>query len=260
VGAFSLGRPWSLEAFAHADNSLGAGDTDFRSSTSPDTIGASAAVTWASARGNAGAPNDPPDLVVAGAATSDVDVPGRNPAFASSNGHGTLSNSFTLSGGGPDVDVHFAIDISGALQLMTDASGVFARTETVFTLEVDGEVVVSDHRPRMIGPRAALLEFFSEHLVGTVTLASVDADGLPLSHVLLLEADSESSALVSHPPTALLLVAGLLALAATRSARSRRGAMGKALPSLSGLCLCTLLLFAPAALEARYLGGEPPCP
>jgi hypothetical protein len=156
AGTFSLGGPWSLEAFTHADNSLGEIANTFTSSISPDSIGASAAVTWASATGSASAPNAPPDFAVTGSARSDVNIPGCRSAFASSRGRGTMSNVFTLSGGGPSVGVTFASDTSGLLKLMTDACGVFARTETVFTLAVDGEVVLFDDRSRGIGPNSAL--------------------------------------------------------------------------------------------------------
>ena len=217
AGTFSLDGVWSLEAFAHADNSLGEIDEQFTPGNSPGMVSASAAVTWASANGAARAPNAPPDLVVAGSASSTVKIPGYGPASASGNGRGTLFNSFTLTGGGPSVSVTFEIDIWGLIDLLTDSFGVFARSETIFTLAVDGEVVLFDDRPREIGPNSGLIEPFAERLMNTVTLASVDADGMPLSHSLILEADSESRALViPEPPIALLVVAGLGALAAAR--------------------------------------------
>ena len=225
AGAFSFDGPWFLQGFAHADNSLGESadqlspniPPDFLA-TSPATISAAAAVTWASAQGAASAPNTPPDLAVTGSAHSSVNVPGCGPAAAFSKGRGTLFNSFILSGGGSNVNVQFAIDIAGALNLLTDGCGVFARTQTVFTLQVDGEVVLFDDRLREIGRSDALTEQFSEHLTATVPLETLDAAGLPLSHVLLLEADSESSGLVSvpEPPAGLLLIAGLAVLGAAR--------------------------------------------
>src|SRR5437016_1356577 len=60
AGAFSLDGPWFLEAFAHADNSLGEIDEHLTPGSSPGTVSESAAVTWASATGSASAPNDPP--------------------------------------------------------------------------------------------------------------------------------------------------------------------------------------------------------
>lgn len=217
TGTISLDGVWVLEAFAHADNSLGDIDEQFTPGSSPGVVSASAAVTWASANGSAHAPNPPPDLIVAGSASSAVNLPGCGPASASGNGRGTLFNSFTLTGGGPSVDVTFEIDISGLIDLLTDGCGVFARSETIFTLAVDGEVVLFDDRPREIGPNSGLIEPFAGHLMNTVTVASVDADGMPLSHSLILEADSESRALVMpEPPVGLLVVAGFGALAAAR--------------------------------------------
>ena len=216
AGGFSFDGPWFLEAFAEADNSLVDPSADFAFSMSPDTIGAAAAVTWASATGAASAPNSPPDLAVTGAASSDVNIPGCGPAFASSKGRGTLFNFFTLAGGGPSVDVKFAIDIAGLLNVMTDACGLSAMTETVFTLEVDGTPILFRDDILSIGPNDSASLSFSTTLMASVMLDSFDPAGNPLSHFLLLEVDSESSGLVPEPPAGLLLIAGLAALAAAR--------------------------------------------
>jgi hypothetical protein len=213
VGSISLDGPWFLETFAHADNSLGQIDEHFTPESSPGTVSASAAVAWASATGTASAPNDPSDFLVTGSAQSDVNIPGCGPAAAFSNGRGTLFNSFTLSDGGP---VQFAIDISGLLNVMTDACGVFARTETVFTLEVDGTPILFHNELLSIGPSDSATQSVSTHLSNTVTLAAFDPDGLPLSHFLLLEIDSESAGAVPEPPVGLLLITGLAALAVAR--------------------------------------------
>ena len=216
AGGISLDGPWFLETFAHADNSLGQIDEHFMPGNSPGTVSASAAVTWASATGTASAPNDPPDFLVTGSAQSDVNIPGCGPAAAFSNGRGTLFNSFTLSSGGPNVDVQFAIDISGLLNVMTDACGIFARTETVFTLEVDGTPILFNREFLSIGRLDADSKPVSTRLSNTVTLATLDLEGLPLSHFLLLEVDSESAGAVPEPPVVLLLITGLAALAAAR--------------------------------------------
>ena len=155
AGTFSLVEPWSIEAFAHADNSLGQSDSQFTPAVSPGAATAVASETWANASGRAVASGDPPSLAVAGSASSNVNIPGCSPGAAFSNGRGTLSNFFTPSGGDDSVDVGFAIDISGALNLMTDACGIRAFTETVFTLAVDGLPVLFDLRFHEIGPSDA---------------------------------------------------------------------------------------------------------
>jgi hypothetical protein len=215
VGAILLDGSWFLETFAHADNSLGQIDENFTPGSFPDPVSASAAVTWASATGTASAPNDPPGFLVTGTAQSDVNLPGPG-AAAFGKSRSTLFNSFTLSGGGSSVDVQFAIDISGLLNVMTDAFGLFAQTETVFTLEVDGTPILFQNDLLSIGPSDSGSQSFSTHLSNTMTLAAFDLDGLPLSHFLLLEADSESAGAVPEPPVGLLLITGLAALAVAR--------------------------------------------
>lgn len=209
AGGISLDGSWFLETFAHADNSLGQIDENFTPGSSPGSVSASAVVTWASATGTASAPNDPPDFLVIGSAQSDVNLPGSGAAAAFGKSRSTLFNFFTLSGGGPSVDVQFAIDISGLLNVMTDAFGVFAQTQTVFTLEVDGTPILFHNELLSIGPSDSDTKVVSTQLSKIVTLDSG-------SHFLLLEADSESAGAVPEPPVGLLLITGLAALAAAR--------------------------------------------
>lgn len=216
AGGISLDGPWFLETFAHADNSLGQIDEHFTPGNSPGTVSASAVVTWASATGTATVPNDPPDFLVTGSAQSDVNLPGPGAAAAFGKSRSTLFNFFTLSGGGPSVDVQFAIDISGLLNVMTDAFGVFAQTETIFTLEVDGTPILFNREFLSIGRLDADSKAFSTHLSNTVTLAAFDLDGSPLSHFLLLEAETDPRGRIPEPPVGLLLITGLAALVAAR--------------------------------------------
>ena len=206
AGVISLDGPWFLQAFAHADNSLGQIDENFTPGSSPGTVSASAAVTWASATGTASALNGVPDLVVTGSAQSDVNLPGPGAAAAFGKSRSTLFNFFTLSDSG---NVQFEIDIAGLLNVMTDAFGLFAQTETVFTLEVDGTPILFQNDLLSIGPSDSATQAISTRLSNTVTL---DAG----SHFLLLEIDSESAGAVPEPPVGLLLITGLAALVAAR--------------------------------------------
>ena len=64
AGTVELFSDWYMEAYAEARNSLGGLSQQFNSSTSPDTITADAAVTWAYGHGDATALGHPPDFDV----------------------------------------------------------------------------------------------------------------------------------------------------------------------------------------------------
>jgi len=215
AGSVTLDGPWLFEAFAQANNSLGQINDQFNSGSSPGAVSASAAVTWASATGAASAPNDPPNLAVTGGAISNVNIPGCVTAAAFSGARGTFFNFFTLSGGGPSVNVTFGIDISGLLNAVTGPCGILAQSEVVFTLEVDGTPILFHQDLLSVGRNDAASRAIATSLSNSVLL---DSD---VSHFLLLEADSESRGQteVPLPPVGALLIAGLIALAAARRAR-----------------------------------------
>jgi hypothetical protein len=211
AGLLTLDDVWLLQAFASANNSLGGNDAQFNFAFSPGTTSASAAVTWATSTGTATALGAPPNLNVSGSARSSVNIPGCNPAVAFSTGLGTLSNSFTVSGTGT-VAVQFAVDIGGMLNVMTDACGLNAFTETIFTLAVDGGdpilMGLFDQHALNIGPSSSQTLPLGRHLTNTVSL---DAG---VSHFLLLQADSEShgQTRLPEPPSSTLLLVGFGAL------------------------------------------------
>ena len=212
-GSLTMLDPWTLTAFAEANNSLGESDDDFAFDLSPGQVNAAASVTWAAAAGAVSAPIEPLDFVVAGSAASEVDIPGCSPAAAFSKGIGTLSTVFELTGGTGAVDVAFGIDIAGVLKVMTDHCGLLAATETIFTLEVDGTPVLFDRRELSVGPNSSFMETFSLRLLG---LAALDFD---VPHILVIEADSESEGLVAEPPVMAMLLIGAVALAVARRRR-----------------------------------------
>jgi hypothetical protein len=217
-GSLSLDDVWLLQAFASANNSLGSNDAQFNPAFSPGTTSASAEVIGAKANANATAAGAPPNLNVFGSATSSVNIPGCNPAAAFSSSFGSVSDSFTISGTGT-VAVQIGIDIGGMLHAMTDACGLKAMTQTIFSLQVDGNQVVFDSRLFDVGLLSLQDTVFSLHLDTTLML---DAG---VTHFLLVQADSESQAQtqVVEPPTSALLLAALGALlwANRRSERVR---------------------------------------
>lgn len=154
-GSLTMLDPWTLTAFAEANNSLGQHASQFAFDLSPGRVRADAHVLWADAVG-AVPPDKPKDFVVAGGAASKVDIPGCGPAAAFSTGRGTLKTMFKLTGGTGKVDVDFGIDIAGMLNVMTDHCGLLAATETIFTLEVDGKSVLKDRHELKVGRNGSL--------------------------------------------------------------------------------------------------------
>ena len=200
-GSLTLDNVWLLQAFGSANNSLGGSDGQFNFAFSPDTTSAGASVTWATVTGIATALGDPADLDVHGSAMSSVNIPGCSPAAAFSDGFGTLSNSFTVSGTGT-VAVQIGIDIAGMLHALTDACGLNTFTRTIFSLVVDGNTLLLDDR--MFDPNNPANNNFADFLTGTFLL---DAG---VSHSLQLQASSEGQAQTQIPEpssSALLLVA-----------------------------------------------------
>lgn len=205
AGSLTLSGVWSLQGFASANNSLGQSDAQFNSASSPGTASATAAVTWGTASGSATALGDPPSLNVLCNASSSANIPGNGSAAAFATGLGTLSNSFTLSGTAP-VNVQFAIDLTGALQVLTDALGLLAGTETIFSLQVDGNQLLFFDLPLLIGPGQTLSQSFDTRLSNSIMLDP------GVSHFIYLEVDSESQAQtrpISEPGSTGLLLTGL---------------------------------------------------
>jgi hypothetical protein len=186
-------------AFAQAQNSLGELDQAFDTQVGVPA-NADALVTWAEGHATSG-----DGSVVPWKASSLVNLPGSGNE-AASLGQGTWIDSFVITGGVGAVSVNFAVDLSGLLQLATDSSGLLAETETIFTLLLEGDTVLSDDRPRSIGPNATLLEPFSLTLTGSRDLM------FNTSYSLLLRVDSESHAInaaVPEPSTITLLGLGV---------------------------------------------------
>ena len=251
--------PWTLEAFADARNSLGESATMNPMQPGPGTAKADAIVTFADGHGMASALASPPALNVTGSASSNINLPGCDVSWASSTGRGRLSNTFMLTGGTGAVAVQFGADLTGGLQVMTDACGVLAETEVFFSLEVDGDpTLFPDPIPLLsIGPSDSDTLSVSQSLSKTLTLQ------FDTPYFLLLEVDSESRGVnaVPEPSTLVLLLTGL-GLLLTASVRHRRvqALMPRAVLFKLGisLMLALALLLAAAPVQAKYIGGEPP--
>ena len=191
---------WSAEAFAQAQNSLGGSASQFDSS-SGGIASANAAIIFASGEGNASAIN------LTGTAMSSANIPGAQDAQASSVGRGTLFNFFVITDGTGDVDVNFSVDLTGNLNVFTDASGQLAQTETIFALELDGTPILFRDDLFSIGPSAFASMPFSQTLSDTRTLQ------FDTFYFILAEADSESQAInIPEPSTVTLMLAGLITL------------------------------------------------
>ncbi len=146
AGFFVFLGPSIVEAFAEAQNSLGQRDQEFNPSAG-SVAEANAAVTFAeNAHSRASALN------LTAEAKSHAEIPGTITAQARSAGIGDLFNFFVIVGGIGAVNVTFSANLTGSLDVLTDAFGIKAETETIFALEVDGTPVLSFFKLLSIGP------------------------------------------------------------------------------------------------------------
>ncbi|MBM3240487.1 RHS repeat protein [Candidatus Poribacteria bacterium] len=253
---------WQLEAYAEAKNSLGEYEDDWDYKVG-EPVQADAEVTWAKGQGTASAPTPPtyPDINVTGVAKSKVEIPNCVIGAASSLGRGALYNSFMITGDTGAVDVDFSVDIAGSLYVFTDECGVFAETEVIFGLELDGNPILFHNDRLYVGPNSSDSLSFSEHLFDTRTLE------FDVPYCLYLEGDSESSAANTPEPSSIALMliglGGLAGFAGRRRLRNVKKKMSQKTGFFSliflfaGLTL--FLLLSQSAVEAKYIGGEPPC-
>ena len=202
TGTVQFQGAWNSQAFAQAQNSLGGLDSQFVSNTGGPAM-VTATVLFASASGTA--------LVasLSGAALSNASLPGNINAQALSTGTGTLFNFFEITGGTGSVNVTFSADLAGMLDVMTDQSGLLARTETIFTLGLDGQPILFFDSPLLVGSNDHASLAFAQTLSTTLSL------NFNTPYLLFAQADSESQAInIPEPPTIALGFTALLGLAA----------------------------------------------
>ena len=222
-------------------------------------MGANAAVTWADGHGTASAPASPapPDLNVTGTADSHVNIPGCVVGAAQSLGRGALYNEFMITGGTGTVNVDFSVDIAGALDVFTDECGVFAETEVIFGLELDGTPILFHNDYLYVGNNDSAILSVSESLFDTRTLE------YDVPYFLYLEVDSESAGANTPEPStiALMLIGlgGLAGFAGTRRLRKVKKQMSQKTGFFSVIFLLVLtlsLLLSQNPVDAKYIGGE----
>lgn len=200
--------PFTLFAFAQAQNSLGDLDAQFDFDPSNPAV-ANAMVTWADGHATIGSS--------AWSASSNVNIPGSAEGAANSQGQGSLESGFTIACTGPscgsDTQVTFSVDLSGQLDVMTDLYGQLATTETIFNLDLDGTPLLFDNRILSIGPNDAQSQIFAFTLSGSQTLL------YDTPYSFLVHVDSESQAINTPEPASITLLCLGLAVAL----RFRRG-------------------------------------
>jgi len=200
-GTVVLLDSWEADAFAQAQNSLGQLANQFNTSIGGATA-ADAAVNFATGHADASA------VTLGAHANSSVTIPGMTTAQAISTGRGTLSDSFFITGGTGNVQVTFSVNLSGTLNVFTDAFGRLAQTETIFDLELDGTSVLFRDDPLSIGPNSSATLPFSQTLQNTLTLQFDNPS------FILAQIDSESEGInrVSEPSAIILMLCGLVGL------------------------------------------------
>ena len=206
--------PFTTQAIASAQNSLGEADADVDGSPS-DPATASAAVTWATASASSSG--------ALWSAQSSVNIPGFTDGAAASQGQALWSTTFTISCTSatcdPGTTVDFDVLITRSLFVFTDGYGVFADAQTTFNLLLDGDTVLFSTSLLSIGPNDA---------------DGIGATNIPFSnslellydtpYTLTLRVDAESLAQnVPEPATFTMLgLGGLIGAIRAHRARIRR--------------------------------------
>ena len=205
-GTINFAGGWTSESFAEAQNSLGE-DNALDSFPQPTNTSVTQTATFATASGNAAVT---PSLS-GGASTNTTLLDA--PAEAIATATGTLSNFFTISGAsGTSVNVSVSALISYLLNVQTDSLGVQARTETIFSVDIDGlpALPLPFDNVFLVGSNSTMsTSSTSTSVKGTISLDP------SIEHLIEVQADSESSAIdTPEPSTMALLLAGLGSLAA----------------------------------------------
>ena len=202
--------PWTVQAFAQAQNSLGGNNSQFNSSLG-GLAQANANVQFASAQSSADAIN----MILMGSAG--VNIRGGLIA-ASAASEETLYNMFEITGVGGPVNVSFGIMLNSMQSLYTDSSGLFATSEVAFTLSVDGQVVLFNYIANQIGSNESWSNNFSGELNSTISLN----ENQP--YQITLFADPElSGGNAPEPPTIALALAAVAVGLVRRLMLAKRG-------------------------------------
>ena|SRR5271157_374323 len=198
-GSVVFTDPWTAEAFAQAQNSLGGFNQNFNSSIGSQ-VQANAFVQFATGQALA----DPVNLVLSAGST--VNIPTIPIGFVSASSQGTadiFNSTFMVTGGTGQVNVTFNAMLNSLQTLFTDIHGINATSEVVFALAINGNVVLFRDSPLVIGSNMSQELPFSGTLTNMMTL-NYDED-----YTIYLELDAESSGQsVPEPSTIALLVGG----------------------------------------------------
>ena len=190
AGTLTFMEPWMAEAFAQGQNSLGELDQNFDGPGS--TASATGIVTYVAASGAGDA-----NLVTAGA-SSLLHIPGQDLAAANGTGRGTLTSTFEITGGSGSVNVQYLANVTRILTLSTDAFGLLAGGEVVFTLSRDGNDVLFSDDVNSVGASSS----FNSTISGTQSQSELLMYNTPYS--LLVEVDAESQGINTSPEPATL--------------------------------------------------------
>jgi hypothetical protein len=134
---------WKLTTYAEAG-----GSWDFHeglATVSPSF--ADSAYSHADAHASA---THPPTVDVQSDAHSEGLIPGDIDASDYALARGTHEIKFKITGGSGPVEVEYAANLNGFLEVANDIFGIYAEAEAIFGLEQDGEVVLMEPFPLLI--------------------------------------------------------------------------------------------------------------
>lgn len=217
VGTVSW-APWSLNAFSSAANSDGT--VDIESGAGATSASASASVPYAQAASSAAVSGSG---TLSGQISGTVNIPSgiiESASVGNSGNYSSWQSTFSIVGGSGVESVNVGALLSSTLKSITDSMGWVLQNDDIFTLNINGNNVLSFNDSLPAGPSQNLSSI--QDPVNFSQAVSLDS-GLTHTIFISINVEQEAEAVPDQTSSLLLLGLGLGVLVAGKHLRGLRG-------------------------------------